>query len=86
MMHGDGWVDQIAAKGPKPCEDAIFVRACKPGVADDVGHQDRGQFPRLGHDAGAEAAGIAGGLAMAALPCCTWKLRGGRECSPVFGS
>jgi hypothetical protein len=25
-------------------------------------------------------------LSMAALPCCTWKLRGGRECSPVFGS
>jgi hypothetical protein len=41
MMHGDGWVDQVAAKGPKPREDAIFVRASKTRVADDVGHQDR---------------------------------------------
>src|SRR5215469_11931022 len=31
MMHGDGWVDQVAPKGPKPCEDAIFVRASKAG-------------------------------------------------------
>jgi hypothetical protein len=41
MMHGDGRIDQVAPKGPKPCEDAIFVRASKPGVADNVGHQDR---------------------------------------------
>jgi hypothetical protein len=26
VMHSDGRVDQIAAKGPKPCENAIFVR------------------------------------------------------------
>ena len=49
--HGDGRIDQIAAKRPKPCEDAIFVRASKPGVADDVGYQDRGQFPGLAHGA-----------------------------------
>jgi hypothetical protein len=29
MMHGDGWVDQVAPKGPKPCEDAIFAPASR---------------------------------------------------------
>ena len=86
VMHGDCRIDQVAPKGAEPSEYSILVRACKPRVADDVGDQDRSQLPGLGHGAGAEAAGIAGGLAMAALPCCTWKLRGGRECSPVFGS
>jgi hypothetical protein len=56
MMHGDGRFDQVAPKGPKPCEDAIFVRANKPGIADDVGHQDRGQLPGRAHDVSAEAA------------------------------
>jgi hypothetical protein len=37
VMHGNGRIDQIAAKGPKPCKDAIFVRAGKSGVADNVG-------------------------------------------------
>src|SRR6516162_1359320 len=54
-MHGDGRVDQIAAKGPKPSEYSILVSASKPGVADDVGHQDRGEFPGLAHGAIAEA-------------------------------
>ena len=73
MMHGDCGIDQVASKGPKPCEDAIFVRASKPGVADDVGHQDRSQFPGLAHRANAEAGRSPGrgGLSMAALPCCT---------------
>ena len=30
VMHGDGRIDQVAPKGPKPCESAIFVRARKP--------------------------------------------------------
>jgi hypothetical protein len=29
VMHCDGGVDQVAPKGPKPCEDAIFVRASR---------------------------------------------------------
>ena len=49
MVHGDCRVDQIATKGPKPCKDAIFVRASKPGVADDVGHQDRRELAGLAH-------------------------------------
>ena len=42
VMDGDRGVDQIAAKSPEPREDAVFVRAGKPAVPDDVGHQDRG--------------------------------------------
>ena len=49
VMHGDGRVDQVAAKGSESSEDAILVGAGKPGVADDVGHQDCGQFPGLAH-------------------------------------
>jgi hypothetical protein len=33
-MHGEDPIDQIAAKGPKPCEDAIFACASKPRIAD----------------------------------------------------
>ena len=42
VMHGDGRVNQVAAKGPKASEDSIFIRTREPRVADDVGHQDRG--------------------------------------------
>ena len=42
VVHGDGRVDQVAAKGPKASEDSILIRTCKPRVTDDVGHQDRG--------------------------------------------
>jgi hypothetical protein len=68
-MHRDGGVDQIASKGPKPCEDAIFVCASKPGVTDDVGHQDRREFPGLARGAIAKAGRLSGrgGLSMAAL-------------------
>jgi hypothetical protein len=40
-MDGEDRIDQIAAKGPEPSENSIFVRARKPGVTDDVGNQDR---------------------------------------------
>ena len=55
MMHRDGRVVQIAPKGPKPCEDAIFVGPSKPRVADDVGYQDRRELPCLAHGVIAEA-------------------------------
>jgi hypothetical protein len=29
-MHRDGRVEQVAPKGPKPCEDAIFVGPGRP--------------------------------------------------------
>jgi hypothetical protein len=67
VMHGDGRINEVAPKGPEPCEDAIFVRASKPGIADDVGHQDRGEFPCLAHGVIAEVARSPGrgGLSMA---------------------
>jgi hypothetical protein len=72
VMHRDGGVDQITPKGPKPRKDAIFVRASKPGVADDVGHQDRRELAGLAHGASAEArSSVANGTGMAALPRCT---------------
>ena len=72
VMHRDGRVDQVAAKGPKASEDSIFIRTRKPRVADDVGHQDRRELSGLAHGASAEAKSpVAGGMGMAAFPCCT---------------
>jgi hypothetical protein len=49
MVYGDRGINQIAAKGSEPREDAIFIRAGEPAVADDVGHQDRRELPSFGH-------------------------------------
>ena len=54
-MRCDGGIDQVAAKGPKASEDSILVRAREPRVADNVGHQNRREFPGLAHGASAEA-------------------------------
>jgi hypothetical protein len=65
-MDRDCRVDQIAAQRPQPSENSLFIRASKPGVADDVGYQDRREFAGLTHGTSAEAAGSAGrgGLGM----------------------
>ena len=55
-MAGDGGVDEVAAQRAQPREYSILIRACKPRVAHDVSDQDRCQFPRLAHGAGAEVA------------------------------
>src|SRR5262249_45275138 len=52
VVHGEDRIDQVAAKGAEPSENSIFIRASKPGVADDVSHQDRGQFAGLAHSSG----------------------------------
>ena len=51
VMHGDGRIDQVAAKRPQPRQNPILVGSGKPRIADDVGHQDRGQFSGLAHGA-----------------------------------
>jgi hypothetical protein len=51
-MHRDSGVDQVAAKGPKASKDSILIGTRKPLVADQVGDQDRGEFPGLAHGAG----------------------------------
>ena len=38
MMHGDGRVDQVAAKGPQARKNLVLVGSRKPRIADDVGH------------------------------------------------
>ena len=87
VMHRDGRVDQVAAKGPKASEDSIFIRTRKPRVADDVGHQDRRELSGLAHGASAEAKSpVAGGLGMAAFPCCTDRDAAAGNAGPAFGS
>ena len=51
VMHGDGRIDQVAAQRPEPRQRAILVRAGEPAEADDVGGQDRREFPGLAHRA-----------------------------------
>ena len=51
MMRGDGRVDQIAAKPSEPRERPLFVGAGEPAIADDVGDQNRCEFPGLAHGA-----------------------------------
>jgi hypothetical protein len=72
VMHRDGGVDQVAAKGPKASKDSIFISARKPRVADHVGDRDRRELSRLAHGASGEARSpVTGGKGMAAFPCCT---------------
>jgi hypothetical protein len=50
-MQGDRWVDPIAAQGPKPRQRAVLVRTRHAAEADDIGGEDRGDFPGFGHGA-----------------------------------
>jgi hypothetical protein len=51
VMHGDGRIDQVAAQRPEPSENPVLAGSGEPRIADDVGHQDRGQFSGLAHGA-----------------------------------
>ena len=51
VMSGDSRVDEIAPQTAKARERSVLVGAGKPAVADDVGHQDRGEFAGLAHRA-----------------------------------
>jgi hypothetical protein len=51
MMRGDGGIDEIAAQPPKTHERPILVRSHEPGGTDDLGDQDRRDFPGLAHGA-----------------------------------
>ena len=51
MMHRDRGINQIAAQRSQPRERAILVRAGQPTVADDIGDQDRCDFPGFAHGA-----------------------------------
>ncbi len=49
VLAGDGGVDEVGAQRTQPRERAILVGARHPAEADDVGGQDRRDFPGLGH-------------------------------------
>ena len=51
VVHGDGRIDQVASERPQPRQNPVLVGSRKPRIADDVGHQDRGQFSGLAHGA-----------------------------------
>ena len=42
----DRGIDQIAAQRPEPRQRAILIRPGEPAIADDIGRQDRRDFPR----------------------------------------
>jgi hypothetical protein len=50
-MHGDGRVDQVAAKPSQSREGSVLVGSCQPRIANDVGDQGRRQLPGLTHRA-----------------------------------
>src|SRR5271155_6033031 len=50
-MRGDSWINQIAAQRPQPSESSLLIRPGEPAVADDIGDQDRCNFPGLAHGA-----------------------------------
>jgi hypothetical protein len=45
VVDGDRRVDEIAAQRPKPRQSPILVDAGQPAEADDIGGQDRCEFP-----------------------------------------
>ena len=57
MVRRDGRIDQIAAQPPKARERPILIRSREPAVADDIGDQDRRNFPGLAHGQRPSAAG-----------------------------
>ena len=51
MMRGDRGINQIAAQRPQPRQRSLLVRPGEPAVADNIGDQDRCNFPGLAHGA-----------------------------------
>ena len=51
IVHGDGRVDQVAAKRPQPRQCPVLVRAREPAESDDVSGEYRRDFSSLGHRA-----------------------------------
>src|SRR4051794_39020633 len=49
IVHSDRWINEVTAQGSESREDPILVRAGEAAEAHDVGHENRGQFPRFAH-------------------------------------
>src|ERR1700722_1400947 len=80
VVDGDGGVNQIAAQQPKPRKRSLLVDAGEPAVANDIGDQDRGEFPRLAHRAPLRVAT----LAQMPAPVCGAKKLPLRATLPLF--
>src|SRR5690348_12881124 len=50
VMHGNGWIDQIATESPEPRQYAVLVGTGKLAISDDVRHQNCCEFTGLAHD------------------------------------
>jgi hypothetical protein len=48
-MAGDGRIDEVGPQRSQPPDRALFILADQPAVADDVGDNNRGEFPGLAH-------------------------------------
>src|ERR1700720_766346 len=44
MMHGNGWVKQVAAQRPEPRQRAVLVRAGQPAEPNNISRQDSRYF------------------------------------------
>ena len=51
MVDGVVGFYQIDAQRAQPRQHAILVRSREPAIADDIGDQDRRNFPGLAHGA-----------------------------------
>ena len=49
LVDGDGRVDEVAAQRPQAGQQPLLVRPGEAREADDVGDEDRGEFPGFGH-------------------------------------
>ena len=49
MVSGDRRLDQIAEERAQPRERALLVRTREAAVTDDIGNQDRRDFPGSAH-------------------------------------
>jgi len=50
VMHGDGRIDQVAAKRAQPGQRTILVRTGESAEADYIRRQNRGNFSSLRHE------------------------------------
>jgi hypothetical protein len=80
VMHRDGGVDQVAAKGPKANQDAIFICTRKPRVPDRTPKSRPVSGSRSRAIAEARSL-VAGGRGMDAFHAAPMR-RSGRECGP----
>jgi hypothetical protein len=49
VMHGDGWIDQIAPQRSQAGKRPLLVGASKPAVSDHIRRKDGCEFPGLRH-------------------------------------